>query len=105
MLDELLKKDKVNTYGLGKGWLIPHAFTHELNEIVVAVIKLEKSMPYPAYDNIPVKFIFLVFYPKTLMSRHLSLLTSLAKILDNETYDRLMSNRVKSGKAILKLLS
>ena len=84
VLDALLAREKLGSTGLGKGIAIPHCRMQELENINVAMLKLEEGVEYEASDEQPVFFLFCLVVPEDANDDHLELLASLAELLDNE---------------------
>ena len=84
VLDALLAREKLGSTGLGEGIAIPHCRMQELENIHVAMLKLEEGVEYEATDDKPVFFLFCLVVPEDANENHLELLASLAELLDNE---------------------
>ena len=84
LLDALLAREKLGSTGLGKGVAIPHCRIEGLEEIYVAMLKLEEGVDFDAADDTLVTFLFCIVVPEDENDAHLKLLASLAEILDNE---------------------
>ena len=84
VLDALLAREKLGSTGLGKGIAIPHCRMPEIENINVAMLKLEEGVEYEASDDEPVFFLFCLVVPEDSNDDHLGLLASLAELLDNK---------------------
>jgi len=84
ILDALLAREKLGSTGLGEGIAIPHCRLQELENIYVAMLKLEEGVEYDASDEKPVYFLFSLIVPEDANEDHLELLANLAELLDNE---------------------
>ncbi|MEJ2115668.1 MAG: PTS sugar transporter subunit IIA [Gammaproteobacteria bacterium] len=84
VLDGLLAREKLGSTGLGEGIAIPHCRIQELDNIYIAMLKLEEGVEYDASDDKPVFFLFCLVVPEDSNDEHLELLANLAELLDNE---------------------
>ncbi len=84
VLDALLAREKLGSTALGNGIAIPHSRMQDLDNIYVAILKLEEGIEYDASDDLPVTFLFSLIVPEDANDEHLQLLASIAELLDNE---------------------
>jgi len=85
ILDALLAREKLGSTGLGNGIAIPHCRISELEEIHVAMLKLDEGVEFEAPDGLPVTFLFcMIVPPEEAAEDHLQLLANLAELLDNK---------------------
>ncbi|MEM7400744.1 MAG: PTS sugar transporter subunit IIA [Pseudomonadota bacterium] len=84
VLDALLAREKLGSTALGNGIAIPHSRMQDLDNIYVAILKLEEGIEYDASDDLPVTFLFSMIVPEDANDEHLELLASIAELLDNE---------------------
>ena len=78
IVDALLAREKLGSTGLGKGIAIPHCRLEELEEIYVAMLKLEEGIEFESSDDLPVTFLFCMVVPEEAADDHLQLLANLA---------------------------
>ena len=90
VLDGLLAREKLGSTGLGEGNAIPHCRIQELDNIYVAILKLEEGVEYDASDDKPVFFLFCLVVPEDANDEHLELLASLAELLNNKLIRKLI---------------
>ncbi len=90
VLDGLLAREKLGSTGLGEGIAIPHCRIQELDNIYVAILKLEEGVEYDASDDKPVFFLFCLVVPEDANDEHLELLASLAELLNNKLIRKLI---------------
>jgi len=103
VLDALLAREKLGSTGLGKGIAIPHCRLEELEEIYVAMLKLEEGVEFEASDDLPVTFLFCMVVPEDAADDHLQLLANLAERLDNE-HVRKSIKKCDDAKCLYQLL-
>ena len=53
VLDALLAREKLGSTALGNGIAIPHSRMQNLDNIYVAILKLEEGIEYEANDDLP----------------------------------------------------
>lgn len=104
VLDALLAREKLGSTSLGDGIAIPHCRMQELENIYVAILKLEEGVEYEASDDKPVYFLFCLVVPEDANEEHLELLASLAELLDNESL-RNSIQKSSNAKELYQLLS
>ena len=104
VLDALLAREKLGSTGLGEGIAIPHCRMQELENIYVAMLKLEEGVEYESSDDKPVYFLFCLVVPEDANEDHLELLASLAELLDNEPLRNSIQNS-SNAKELYQILS
>ncbi|MEN8153642.1 MAG: PTS sugar transporter subunit IIA [Acidobacteriota bacterium] len=80
----LLKREKLETTGIGKGIAIPHSGIKSCNTIVPAFGLVKKDVDFRSLDNEPVKIVFLILYPAAQVSMQLRFLARVSRILRNK---------------------
>lgn len=76
----VLERQKINPPLLGNGIAMPHARTPMVKEVVFAVARCRKSIPFGEHDA-PVQLIFLYGIPPHRVSEHLATTAALARRL------------------------
>ncbi len=64
ILHLLLLREQVGTTAIGQGIALPHCFSSEVFEPVVAFGVSPDGIPYPSLDGRPVHFIFVLILPQ-----------------------------------------
>ncbi len=64
ILDLLLLREQVGTTAIGRGMALPHCFSSEIPEPIVAFGVSPKGISYPSLDARPVHFIFVLILPQ-----------------------------------------
>ena len=98
VLDALLAREKLGSTALGNGIAIPHSRMQDLDNIYVAILKLEEGIEYDASDDLPVTFLFSMIVPEDANDEHLQLLASIAELLDNEQLREAIQESSNSSK-------
>ena len=84
VLDALLAREKLGSTGLGKGIAIPHCRLEEIDNIYVAMLKLDEGVEFESTDSLAVNFLFCMVVPENAADEQLQLLSGLAKLLGND---------------------
>jgi mannitol/fructose-specific phosphotransferase system IIA component (Ntr-type) len=85
-LEVLLAREKLMTTGVGKGVALPHAFSPEAPQTVVAYLRSEGGIDFDAIDEKPVHHIFCILGPPSAEGRHLKILARLARLLNHADF-------------------
>ncbi|WP_319558941.1 PTS sugar transporter subunit IIA [Marispirochaeta sp.] len=78
---ELMKREKMTSTGIGSGIAIPHCLSSQVQEMHVAFGRKLEGAKFDAVDNQPVSLFFLLAGPEGGHSRHLQVLSRLARYL------------------------
>jgi mannitol/fructose-specific phosphotransferase system IIA component (Ntr-type) len=65
ILELLFLREQVGTTAIGHGIALPHCFSPEVNEPIVAFGVSPQGIPYPSLDGRPVHFIFVLILPRS----------------------------------------
>jgi len=92
LLDEVIKREKLVTTGVGYGVAFPHAKTRAMKGIVIAFGRSAKGVPFEAMDGKPVSLFFLIAAPEDTIGAHLNVMARLSFLMKSpENRDRLMA--------------
>ena len=83
---ELLKREKMTSTGIGSGIAIPHCLSSQVKEMHVAFGRKLEGAKFDAVDNQPVSLFFLLAGPEGAHSRHLQILSRLARYLHDPAF-------------------
>ncbi len=103
VLNALLTREKLGSTGLGRGIAIPHCRLTEIENIYVAMLKLNEGVEFESSDGLAVKFFFCMVVPEKAADDQLQLLAGLAKLLDNDQV-RQSIEKCNHAKCLYKLL-
>lgn len=103
VLDALLSREKLGSTGLGKGVAIPHCRLAEIENIHVAMLKLDKGVDFESADGLAVNYLFCMVVPENAADEQLHLLSGLAKLLRNDQVRRSIEN-CSDAKCLYNLL-
>jgi PTS system nitrogen regulatory IIA component len=81
ILDAIMKREKLGNTGIGRGIAIPHALIEGLEEDIVLLATLDKSLCFDASDRRDVDIICMVLGPMGASSSHLTKVGLAARLL------------------------
>jgi len=82
-IDALQERESLGPTGVGHGVALPHARIEGLNEVVGALVLLEKPIDFDAVDRQPVDLVFALFAPRDAGVEHLKALALVSRTLRN----------------------
>jgi mannitol/fructose-specific phosphotransferase system IIA component (Ntr-type) len=80
----VLARESISSTALGSGVAFPHARTENVSALVVAMGRSEAGIPFQE-NQPPVKLLFVIGTPPTLIHEYLNLVGRLARLLRNES--------------------
>jgi mannitol/fructose-specific phosphotransferase system IIA component (Ntr-type) len=95
ILDLLILREQIGTTAIGQGIALPHCFSPEIHDPIVAFGVSPSGVSYPSLDGRPVHFIFLLILPQ-----HEAAERQKRKILQNIKWvlcDRYLQERLKAA--------
>ena len=96
ILELLLLREEIGTTAIGHGIALPHCFSSEVSDPIVAFGVSPRGISYPSLDGRPVHFVFMLILPKNESSERLK-----RQILQNIKWflcDRSMRERLKAAR-------
>jgi fructose-specific phosphotransferase system IIA component len=84
LLDEVQKREKLVTTGVGWGVAFPHAKTKAMKGIVIAFGRSEKGVDFGAMDQKPVHLFFLIAAPEDTIGAHLNVMARLSFLMKSQ---------------------
>lgn len=84
--EAIFAREKIMSTGVGKGFAIPHAKTNAVSDIVAAFAVTAHPIDYGAYDNEPVRVIFLIVGKDDSVSQHLKLLSRASRLMSRDGF-------------------
>ncbi len=85
-VEEVMGREKISSTGIGKGIAIPHVLVAEVSEIMMAVGRSVKGVPFNAVDGKPAHLIFLIIGPQGQNNEYLKILSKLSRYLNDRTF-------------------
>jgi len=82
-VDALQERESLGPTGVGNGVVLPHARIEGLDQVVGALVLLEKPIDFDAVDRQPVDLAFALFAPSDAGVEHLKALALVSRTLRN----------------------
>jgi PTS system nitrogen regulatory IIA component len=79
--DVLAERERLASTGLGRGLAIPHGKLPELANLCGVFARLERPIPFDAFDNQPVDLVFALLAPDEAGAEHLRALARVSRLL------------------------
>ncbi len=92
LTEQLLKREKICSTGIGKGFAIPHPKTplgQQIKKSVVGTFFLKSPLHFKAPDGLPVAVVFVLLSTDSVL--HLQLLSQLVRLLGNSSIKDMLS--------------
>ncbi len=103
LLEEVLKREKLVTTGVGHGVAFPHAKTRAMKGIVIAFGRSTDGISFAAMDHKPVRLFFLIAAPEDTIGAHLNVMARLSFLMKSqENRDRLLT--AKNAGEVMEVL-
>ncbi len=99
----ILKRENLESTGIGSGVAIPHARTKSVKNIVLAFGRSSNGVDFSSLDGKSSHLIFLIAAPEEKKSEYIITLARLSKILRNEEV-RVRLNRAKTPDEVLSVI-
>ena len=94
LLEEVRKREKLVTTGVGWGVAFPHAKTKAMKGIVITFGRSEAGVDFGAMDGKPVHLFFLIAAPEDTIGAHLNVMARLSFLMKSQdNRERLQSAR------------
>ncbi|MDR0565410.1 MAG: PTS IIA-like nitrogen regulatory protein PtsN [Azoarcus sp.] len=92
VFEKLFARERLGSTGLGFGVAVPHSRIEGLTEAAGAFLRLVEPIPFDAFDDLPVKLIFVLLVPEQANETHLQILAELAQMFSNAEFrERLLA--------------
>lgn len=88
--DALLKREKLGSTGVGDGIAIPHCSLPGLEKFIVGLITTEEPIEFHSVDKSNVSVFFYLIGPKDQRNLHISLLSSISKLMIDGEFKKLL---------------
>jgi PTS system nitrogen regulatory IIA component len=81
-----MAREQLGTTALGNGIAIPHCRLAPCENIIGALITLDKGIDFDSLDNKPVDILFVLLVPEIENDEHVKTLANLATLFNNENF-------------------
>lgn len=86
VFNALMARERLGTTGLGNGIAIPHCRMSGCEEIVGALVSLDKAIDFDALDGKPVDLLFVLIVPEQQCDEHVQTLAKLAALFNDDDF-------------------
>jgi fructose-specific phosphotransferase system IIA component len=86
LMRDLLKREQVSSTGIGGGIALPHAYSNDVQQLVMVFAHTHEPIDFQALDARPVDLVFMLVGPKDASGIYLRLLARLSRLLQNEAF-------------------
>jgi fructose-specific phosphotransferase system IIA component len=83
---EVMGREKISSTGIGNGIAIPHVLVAEVEEIMMAVGRSAKGIPFDSVDGKPAHLLFLIIGPQGRNNEYLKILSTLSRYLNDRAF-------------------
>ncbi|NTU53286.1 MAG: PTS sugar transporter subunit IIA [Chlorobiaceae bacterium] len=86
LTEDVRKREREMSTGIGKNIGLPHARTSAVSGPVLALVTLSNEVEFESIDRQPVKIVFLLATPETMLSEHLKLLGRITRLAGRDEF-------------------
>jgi len=86
VFDGLMAREQLGTTGLGNGIAIPHCRLAPCENIIGALVTLDKPIDFDSIDDKPVDILFVLLVPREENDEHVKTLAELAALFNDEDF-------------------
>jgi|SRR3972149_4470463 len=90
--DDVIKREKLGSTGLGKGVAVPHAKIVELKKVIGAFGRSTDGIDFDAVDGEPVHLIFLILSPTGGTDLHLEALRKIMQAIKRPNFCKFLNS-------------
>jgi fructose-specific phosphotransferase system IIA component len=103
-LKSLMKRENLESTGIGKGLAIPHARTDTVQGVVMAFARSEVGVDFQSLDKKPAHLIFLIASPEKEKSAYIKALARISRLLRKDDFrNRLL--KAATPQEVLQLIA
>ena len=84
--DEVFKREKLGTTGIGNSGAVPHAKVQGLKKISCAFGRIGSGLDWQSVDGEPVSAVFLLISPKDDVQPHLAAIKRISELIQHEHF-------------------
>lgn len=88
LAEDVRKREREMSTGIGKNIGLPHAKTSSVTEPVLALVTLSNAVDFESIDSQPVRIVFLLATPETMLAEHLKLLGRITRLAGKDEVRR-----------------
>ncbi len=84
--NEVIKREKIMSTGVGKGIALPHAKTSFTKNIFAGLALVDPMIDFESLDNEPVNIIFLLIGSDANVGLHLRVLSKISRLMNSDSF-------------------
>jgi PTS system fructose-specific IIA component/PTS system nitrogen regulatory IIA component len=100
LAEDVRKREREMSTGIGKNIGLPHAKTSAVTEPVLALATLTNEVDFESIDNQPVKIVFLLATPESMLAEHLKLLGRITRLAGRDEVRRRIMEAATPGEVL-----
>lgn len=100
LAEDVRKREREMSTGIGKNIGLPHAKTSAVTEPVMALVTLSNEVDFDSIDSQPVKIVFLLATPETMLAEHLKLLGRITRLAGRDDVRRRLVEAVSPAQVL-----
>jgi PTS system fructose-specific IIA component/PTS system nitrogen regulatory IIA component len=100
LAEDVRKREREMSTGIGKNIGLPHAKTSAVTEPVLALATLTNEVDFESIDNQPVKIVFLLATPESMLAEHLKLLGRITRLAGRDDVRRRIMEAATPGEVL-----
>lgn len=86
LYQDVIKREKIMSTGVGKGVALPHAKTNIKDVILGSLAILKTPIDFDSLDKEPVHIVFLLIGSESNVGAHLRILSKISRIISNDAF-------------------
>lgn len=82
----LMERENIQSTAVGNGIAIPHCFTDEVPDLIIAVARSRQGLEFDSFDGKPTQVVFLLMGNRQEHSLHLKALARIARLIRSTSF-------------------
>lgn len=103
-LGSLMKRENLESTGIGKGLAIPHARTDTVDGVVMAFARSKEGIDFQSLDSKPAHLVFLIASPEREKSAYIKALARISRLLRKDSFRQQLIN-AESPQEVIQLIA
>jgi len=83
---KLMERENIQSTAVGNGIAIPHCFTDEVPDLIIAVARSRAGLEFDSFDGKPTQVVFLLMGNRQEHSLHLKALARIARLIKSTSF-------------------
>jgi fructose-specific phosphotransferase system IIA component len=86
VFSKLMERENIQSTAVGNGIAIPHCFTDEIPDLIIAVARSRAGLEFDSFDGRPTQVVFLLMGNRQEHSLHLKALARIARLIKSTSF-------------------